>query len=56
MIKKAVVEIGKTPSVLSGKVSDKIDTKEKEALTKNETLKSDKMAKVAMAKIIDKEK
>lgn len=56
MIKKAVVEIGKTPSVLSGKASDKLDKKEKEALTKDETLKSDNMAKIAMTKIIDKEK
>lgn len=50
MIKRAVVEIGKTPSIISGKVSETI--KSEEAICKDESLKSNKIAKFAMEKII----
>ena len=56
MIKKAVVEVGKTPSVLSGVKSTRIDDKTKEALVDKEKLKSVKKASEAMSKIIDNEK
>lgn len=56
MIKKAVVEVGKTPSVLSGAKSTLIDTKTKEALVDKEKLKSIKKASEAMSKIIENEK
>lgn len=56
MIKKAVVEIGKTPSAISGKPSDKIDIKEKEVFCNGEHIVSTKIAKVAMEKLLKKEK
>lgn len=54
MIKRAVVEIGKTPSELSGSISTKIN-KEGAALKENEKLESNKMAKVAMQTLITQE-
>ena len=54
MIKRAVVEIGKTPSELSGEVSTKV-TKDGSALKENEKLESSKMAKVAMQTLITQE-
>ena len=51
MIKKAVVEIGKTPSVLSGKPCTMQDSSG-EAIANNEVLKKYGNAKVAMKKIV----
>lgn len=50
MIKKAVVEIGKTPSVLTGKKSTRIVNNE--ALDKKSKLKKDTNVKLAMEKLI----
>lgn len=55
MIKRAVVEIGKTPSELSGKKSTKFKD-DGSVLCDNEKLKSKGMAKQAMQKIVEEEK
>lgn len=52
MIKKAVVEIGKTPSVVNGEKSTKIVNNE--ALDPNSKLKKDTNVKIAMQKLINK--
>jgi hypothetical protein len=54
MIKRAVVEIGKTPSELSGDTSTKL-TKDGSALKEDEKLESSKIAKIAMQKLVIEE-
>ena len=50
MIKKAVVETGKTPSILSGKPSNIIENEE--AISSEEILKDTALVKKAMEKLV----
>lgn len=54
MIKKAVVEIGKTPSILSGKKSTKVD--KDNPLTDNEELKDETLVKKSMEALVKESK